>query len=202
MRADDELLAAYCDGITELSLDERKRVERLLDDPAMRAEEAATRSVLGAVRALPSRGSEPDWTAMERAIRDEVGPVVPRQWWRMLSWRWLVPITGLATAATVLVLATSDTTQRQPATANVVNAGVAAVREPDVVMMLDGESIVLTSDEDVKFELESDALGPDDIHTEDAIDGDLLTGDLAWIDQLDDESVQVADAWLDERKKS
>src|SRR5688572_9157503 len=104
MRRDDELLAAYVDGVTELTTEERRHVEELLArDPALRTAESDTKAVLDQLRALPPEGVEPDWTALERAIRDEVGPTVPRSWWRP-AWRWLVPATALALAAAVFAL--------------------------------------------------------------------------------------------------
>jgi anti-sigma factor RsiW len=96
MRGDDELLTAFVDGVGELDRDERRRVERLLaDHDELRGEAEATRTVLDQLRSLPAEGNEPDWTALERAIREQVGPNVPRPWWR--SWRWLTPIGALAT---------------------------------------------------------------------------------------------------------
>ena len=47
MRSADELLAAYVDGVTELTTEERRRVEELLaQDPALRTDEAKTREVI------------------------------------------------------------------------------------------------------------------------------------------------------------
>src|SRR5437667_9325055 len=91
----DHLLAAYVDGVAELTPDERKAVEaRLASDPIARVEQAATRELLGSLRDLAPHGNEPDWSAMERAIGDAVGPSVPRPWWRSRALRWLVPVFG------------------------------------------------------------------------------------------------------------
>jgi anti-sigma factor RsiW len=102
---DDDLLAAYLDGVGELTPDERHRVEqRLADDPAMRAEADATGSLLERIRALPSYedGSEPEWTGLERQIRLAVGPDVPLPWWRRM--RWLAPVSAIATTAAIALL--------------------------------------------------------------------------------------------------
>src|SRR4051812_39433380 len=88
---EDELLTAYVDGVAELSPDERHRIEaHLAEQPRARADQAAVRALLDQLRALPHEGSEPDWVAMERSIRQAVGDAVPRPWWR--NWRWLAPL--------------------------------------------------------------------------------------------------------------
>src|SRR5438105_3355749 len=100
---DAELLSAYVDAVSELSLEERRRIEaRLTSDPGGRAEEAAVRSLLDQLRALPPEGTEPDWAAMARSIHLAVGRDVPRRWWR--RWKWLAPTTTLATAMLVLLI--------------------------------------------------------------------------------------------------
>src|SRR5262245_37246174 len=101
MRREDESLTAYVDGVAELDVAERQRVDdRLRDDAELRAEAEATRGMLDQLRALPHEGVEPDWNKLEIAIRDAVGPDVPRRWWR--NWRlWsrVAPITALAATA-------------------------------------------------------------------------------------------------------
>jgi anti-sigma factor RsiW len=206
---DDELLAAYCDGVTELSSDERKRIEGLLaHSDAARADEAATRSLVGALRDLPAEGNEPDWTAMERAIRSQVPDDVPRQWWRPV-WRWLVPVTALATMATIALLVFGRGDEREePVRAPIAMATDAGIALPEpapieasqsVAVRLDGEDIVLDplagADEDV-FEVDELLLGEGDAGVE-----GLLSNDLAWVDELDDDDAAFAEKWLDERKK-
>ena len=70
-----ELVTAYADGISELSSEDRARVERLLaDDGATRAEVAAALDLIGRLRELapdPAAG-EPDWQGLERSISDAV----------------------------------------------------------------------------------------------------------------------------------
>lgn len=202
---DEELLAAYCDGVTELSLDERKRVEALLAArPGLRTDEAATRELISTMRELPAEGTEPDWTAMERAIRAEVGPDVPRQWWRPM-WRWLVPLTAVATMATIALLAfDGDRDDEREPIAAVIDAGVpmpvpAPVIEPadSVAIRLDGEAFVLEAADDDVLEVDEMLLGTGSA----GFEGLLSSGDLAWIDELDDEDAAFADKWLDERKK-
>jgi anti-sigma factor RsiW len=210
-RSDDELLAAYCDGIAELTADERKRVEALLAaDATFRADETATRALLGTLRELPSEGSEPDWTAMERSIKAQVPAHVARQWWRPV-WRWLVPLTAVATMAMIALLAFDrggggDRDDREPTVrdpvALAVDAGVATpvpapVSEERVAIHLDGEIIVLEASDDELLEVDDMLLGEADA----GVEGLLSSDDLAWIDDLDEDDAAFAEKWLDERKK-
>jgi anti-sigma factor RsiW len=203
-RDPNELLSAYVDGVGELTTDERKIVEaRLADDPAWRDEADATRSLLGQLRELPDEGAEPDWSAMERAIRDEVGPVVPRPWWR--GWRWLVPIGALAMAGAVLLLvlrAPEKSTDVGVTTPVLRDAGVplAAPEHPGsgaepttVPLWLDGAA--------VEVDLQAADLLDDEEPTDQAELGLLPTDDLAWVDDLGDDDMAAAEAWL-ARKKS
>lgn len=206
-RTDDELLAAYCDGVTELTVEERKRVEALLAaSDIARADEAATREVLGALRELPAEGTEPDWIAMERAIKAQVPAEVPGQWWRPV-WRWLVPVTAIATMATIAVLAFGgdrdehrDEAPVQPI-ATIVDAGVTPEPMPapseHVAVHLDGEDILLEAGDDELLEVDEMLLGEGD----DRLPGLFSTDDLAWVDTLDEDDVAFAEKWLDERKK-
>ena len=211
-RDTDTLLAAYVDGVGELTADERRRVEARLahdEDGVLRAEAEATRGVLDQLRELPATGAEPDWAAMERAIRDEVGPAVPRPWWR--GWRWLVPIGALAMAGAVLALVlhhpAPPPTHREPIAVRPLDAGTAPVVAPapapgdeaSLPLWLDGDAVEvgLAADE---------LLGPDDPlpglrSGDDAAVGLLPAGDLAWVDELGDDEVAAAEAWL-ARKKS
>lgn len=203
-RDDRELLAAYCDGVTELSIDERKRVEALLAaDDHLRADEATTRETIRTLRELPALGTEPDWSAMERAIRAQVPDEVPRQWWRPV-WRWLVPVTALATMATIAVLAFGDERDTRSEAAPIavtVDAGVPIpepVAEPaeHVAIHLDGEDVLLDEELDDLLEVDEMLLGEADA----GVQG-LLSYDLAWVDELDDDAAAFAEKWLDERKK-
>src|SRR6478735_2549542 len=60
------------------------------------------RALVAKLRELPPEGTEPDWQALEAAIRAEVGNESPRPWWR--NWRWIVPVWALATTAAVALL--------------------------------------------------------------------------------------------------
>src|SRR5215467_11575933 len=103
MRREDELLTAYVDGVAELDGAERERVEdQLRDDAELRGDAEATRGMLDQLRALPHEGVEPDWNKLESAIRDAVGPTVPRPWWR--NWRWLAPIGAFAATAAIAIV--------------------------------------------------------------------------------------------------
>lgn len=191
----DDLLAAYVDGVTELSPDERRRVEARLDDPGTRTEEQATRTLLGQLRELPPTGSDPDWSALERSIHDAVGPDVPRSWWR--GWRWAIPAVALAaTAAICFVLL------QRPGSHDAVVVIPPAPAVPDierapatdsVALWLDGRQVDVPSDAD---ELLDDPL----LELEDPafVDGLLAPSDLAWaIDELDDEALDRAEKLLE-----
>jgi anti-sigma factor RsiW len=181
---DDELLSAYADGVAELAPDERKQVESLLAaDPARRGELESARSLLRDLRALPHDGVEPDWQAMERAIRAAVPAKAPRRWWR-----WAVPAMAFAAvAALVLVLLprTDDVSIVSPYEVVKTDAGVRV--EPKVeqhtFVYLGDEAIDLGA---VDAKQVVDALGDDEDDPSDVADGDLLAvPDLHWVDKLD-----------------
>ncbi len=205
-RDPNELLAAYVDGVGELTTEERKTVEaRLADDPAWRDEAAATRSLLGQLRELRDEGAEPDWSAMERAIRTEVGTDVPRSWWR--GWRWLVPIGALAMAGAMLLIVLRAPAQKPrddvgARTPDRRDAGV-PLAPPDragvddepatVPLWLDGA--------EVEVDLQAAELLDDEgLHEDDAQLGLLPTEDLAWVDELGDDDIAAAEAWLARKK--
>ena len=210
-RQTDELLAAYLDGVSELTPDERRRVEaRLAEDPALREDADATRTLLGQLRELPPEGNEPDWRAMEQAIRAEVGESAPRRSWFSRRLAWLAPAAALALAAAVLVLVLRAPEPTVPAPL-VPDAGVARSAQPEhaaedsgtVALWLDGAPLeVDVSDLDLVAE---DALGTDevtDVGDDDEVTADLMTpGDLAWVDELGEDDLGAAEAWL-ARKKS
>ena len=204
MRHDNDLLSAYVDGVSELTTEERRRVEELLaQDPTLRTEEAATRALLDKLRALPAEGSEPDFAALERAIRAEVGAGVARPWWRAVG-RWLVPAAALALATAGLALwlqHRAPTTE--PIAARPVDAGVAVAPAVDetatISLWLDGDALEIASDETAV----DDLLDDDDaeLGAEDGLTPGLLPVDnLAWIDELDGEDVDVAEAFLGRKK--
>ncbi len=211
MRRDtDQLITAYVDGVAELTPDERKRVEeRIARDPDARGEAEQVRALLDRLRELPHEGTEPDWAAMERSIGNAVGREVPRPWWR--DWRWIVPLTTLATATTILLVTWSH---RVPEVATLPPLPVAPrhVEEPapstDVVpLWLDGAEVDVdeTSNDTVgAIESIEGELGiPSDTAPEgSADDASLLpTTDLAWVDGLDDAALDRAEQWLSHRKK-
>ena len=207
-RDTDELLAAFVDGVGELTTDERRRVEaRLAEADGFRAEAAATRELIGTLRDLPTEGGEPDWAAMERAIRTEVGPSVPRPWWR--GWRWLVPVGALALSAAVLmlVLRTPEPAQLAPVALQLPDRGDAGMADSMVQTVPDEvETVPLWLDgEEIDVELQAaDLLGADDLGLgstdDDSAVGLLPAGDLAWVDDLGDDDIAAAEAWLAKRK--
>jgi hypothetical protein len=212
---DAELLAAYVDGVSELSPEERRRVEaRLAGDPQARADEAQVHALLGRLRALPPEGDEPDWAAMQRSIHAAVGDEVPRSWWR--AWRWLVPLTGFATAAAVLIfLGSRPASIREPEPAQPSAAvGTRPATPPDgadrgdradhagdamaiVPLWLDGAEV------DVDLSAAEILRGPDAGEYDpsrpgaDDDDGALLPSSaLSWVDHLDEDALSRAERWL------
>ena len=207
------LLTAYIDGVTELSPDERKRIEaRLAEDPQPRADEAAVRALLGRLRALPPEGNEPDWSAMERSIRAAVGSEVPRPWWR--AWRWLVPLTSCATAAAVMLLLWSRPAAiREPVRAAMPAAPAVPRPTPPPIERVDDAAAIVPlwldgAEVDVDLTAaeilrgpeigEYDPSQPDPEAT--ATDEDraalLPVGSLGWVDRLDDAAIDRAERWL------
>ncbi len=202
MRRDDELLAAYVDGVSELTADERRHVEELLArEPALRTDEAQTRTLIDQLRSLPPEGTEPDWAAMERAIAGEVGDQVPRPWWRP-SWRWLVPAAALALAAAVFALwIHAPAPATTPVVATPSDASAAPIAPPadelaTMPLWLDGEEVEIDLAADELLEVDRALLGEDDGLTP----GLLPVDNLAWIDELDVDDIEVAEAWLGRKK--
>ena len=204
MRRDDDLLSAYVDGVSELTVEERRRVEELLaQDPALRSDETATRSLLDQLRSLPAEGTEPDFVAMERAIRTEVGTTMPRPWWQA-AWRWLVPAAAVVLAAAAVALWLGGRAPVvEPLATGAAEAGVAVAPAADeratLALWLDGDAIEIASDESAVDDMlvDEDA----DLGAEDGLTPGLLPVDnLAWIDELDVEDVEVAEAFLGRKK--
>jgi hypothetical protein len=217
----DELLTAYVDGITEIGLEDRHRIEaRLARDPAAREEAAAVRGLLAKLRtaasasagpgepagsAEPAEPAEPDWAAMERSIRLAVGTEMPRPWWR--RWRWLAPAATFATAATAMALMwtgpgpVAGPAPQVRATAERVVRELPA-RDDVVPLWLDGDEI----DVDLSAsELLGEAGFADDAPPSDAgavaDEVQLLpSADLAWVDHLDDAALARAERWLAGKK--
>ena len=212
-RQEIELLAAYVDGVTELSHDERKRVEgRIAGDAGARTDEAQVRELLGRLRDLPPEGNEPDWSAMERSIRAAVGSEVPRPWWR--AWRWLVPLTSCATAAAVMLLLWSRPAAiREPVRAAMPAAPAVPRPTPPPIERVDDAAAIVPlwldgAEVDVDLSAaeilrgpeigEYDPLQPDPEAT--VTDEDraalLPVGSLGWVDRLDDAAIDRAERWL------
>jgi len=188
-----ELLAAYVDGVTELTADERRRVEaHLAAVPAARDDETATRALLGQLRELGPAGNDPDWNALERSIGDAVGSTVPRSWWR--GWRWVVPgVVFAATTAIIVLVMQRPVPELAPPIAipDVVVPGAPASIDERVALYIDGA--------DIEVELAADELIDDPfegLYDPDLVEGFLTPSDLAWVDDLDDESLTRAEGWL------
>lgn len=223
---DRALLGAYVDGVAELTQDERRAAESLVaSDPAARTEADAMRGLIDQLRALPPDGDEPDWSKMERAIRQAVADEPIRPWWR--RWRWWAPTLTCATAAVVLVAvwpAITTTATPPPSSAayeprldrapRAPSEGDAAAAEAIVPLWLDGSEIevdvaaaggelggLLGDPDDDLDVVASEPQGSD-------VPGDLPDGagrddagllpasDLAWVDRLDDDALARAESWL------
>lgn len=205
MKRDDlDLLAAYVDGIAELSPDERHGVERALGDDEARVEEGEVRGLIERLRALPSEGAEPDWGAMERSIRDAVGAELPRPWWR--RWSAILPATTFVTALAVLVLVmwgrgpqVLEAPLAVPPAHDVAPTREVAHEDPRaevVTLWLDGAEVEVDTASVAAHDLLAEAPSADDDD-----DDSLLPSDLGWVDHLDDAALDRAERWLDTRKK-
>jgi anti-sigma factor RsiW len=203
---DEELLTAYLDGVGELTPDERKRVElRLERDPAFKREADELRAVLDQARSSASvqPAAEPDWSALERQIRESVGPAVPMPWWRRM--RWLAPISTLATTAAIALLwlhhAPTDHATLAPRDAGnvaIVAPPAAPVAAPEVAkpttIYIDGQIIDVSN-------VDPEALVNDGASDDTASSSGLLpASDYGWIDQLDDKAMERAERWLARKK--
>lgn len=212
---DDELTAAYLDGVAELTPDERKRVELRLADPAARAEADAMRGVIEDVRAMSQTArtgsSDPDWQKLEQSIRSAVGPTVPVPWWRKA--RWLAPISALATTAAIALVWLHHVPQAEPAGAfAVVMPHPIEIREPaappipvrpapaaSTTMYIDGVVIDI-GDVDPETLFDAGTPGANDVTADEADTGLLPAQDLGWIDELDEQAMQRAEHWLAHKK--
>jgi hypothetical protein len=164
--------------------------------------DAGTREMIDRLRSLPPEGTEPDWRAMERAIREEVGDVVPRPWWQP-AWRWLVPAAMLTLAAAVFALWIRDPAPADRAqvvavpvdaeTPVVVPDEIAATTMP---LWLDGQEVEIDLAAEQLLDVDPALIGEDDSLSP----GLLPVDNLAWIDELDVEDVDVADDWLGRKK--
>jgi anti-sigma factor RsiW len=214
---DRALLGAYVDGVAELTPDERRAAEAwLVSDPAARAEADALRGLVDQLRALPPAGDEPDWSAMERAIRHAVDGVPARPWWR--RGRWWMPALTCATAAAVLVAAWPSVApapehappqdgaarapdERDPDAAGAIVPLWLAGGEVEVDVDLAAASDIggMFGDLDVGLEPAAED-NNDEVAPPTAEPGLLPAGDLAWVDRLDDAALERAEHWLAGRK--
>ena len=221
MRPEDDddalLLAAYVDGVGELTSSERRRIEDLRgSSDEIRTDEAATRALIGRLRELPAVGGEPDWSALERESHAAVGPEVPRAWWR-IGWRWLAPAAAAATLGVAMVAILlwlrppgpvesarppSITMPRAPAVPQIADAD--ADRDHGQGHDAKAERIALWLDE---HEVEVDPSvadvlgGVEDSEVDDeSVEGLLPPEDLAWVDSLDGSALDRAEHWF-ERKQ-
>jgi hypothetical protein len=169
--------------------------------------DAEDRALIAKLEKLPPEGSEPDWQALEAAIRAEVGDEAPRPWWR--NWRWIVPVWALATTAVIaFVILRSDKPildgahERTATVPTRLDAGVVAPAAPArEVMWLDGEAVEIGDvDGSALDEIDGQAraaLAPEG----DVTGGILPVADYGWIDALDDDALVAAEDWLN-RKRS
>jgi hypothetical protein len=190
MKADEELLSAYLDGVAELTPEERQRVEAKLPE----LDVDATRAMIDQLRALPPEGSEPDWRAMEKRIASAVDAIRP-PWWRRL----LLPAGVLAVAAAALALylhREPAAVEAPPVAVAVPDAAVPAPPAEPTEIWINGHLLDIG---DVDPEAFDDL---DEPPTDIADEGSVLpASNLGWVDQLDDHAIERAEQWL-ERKKS
>jgi len=191
---DAELLAAYVDGVAELSPEERHRIEaRLARDPGARAEAAAVRGLLDQLRSLPPEGNEPDWAAMASALRDAAAAGSPRPWWR--RWQWLVPTSTFATAALVLI-ATWSRPEAVTAPRPSVDRGHDPRPSDDVMTLwLGGTEVEVSASGALGVLGEVEPASPEADAEPDEV-ALLPSTDLAWVDTLDDAALDRAERWL------
>lgn len=198
-RGDVELLSAYVDGVSELSLDERKRVDDLVArDPAVRAMESDTRALLGELRDLPPPGNEPDWSALERGIGEAVATLPPRTWWQRWRWRVVVPGVALAMTAAILALVLRPDAPVQEDVAPVVEHAAPVEVEADELaastpLWLDGTDLEVALEAAELFDLEWD-LDPEVLPATAEL---LPPTDLEWVDELDPDALERAEQFLD-----
>ena len=155
--------------------------------------DAEDEALIARVRALPPEGTEPDWAQMARSISAAVGPGVPRPWWQ----RWLVPAAALATTAAVVVLwlrhpdRIATTTSYPDAAVPTAESHAPSRAAP---LWLDGHLVEMN-------ELAPEAVDEFIDDGDDPVSDDLApVSDLHWIDHLDDQALQRAEAWLDHEK--
>ncbi len=199
----ETLLTAYVDGVGELEVEERRRVERFLAEPAMRAEHAATRDLLDQLRALPDETPSVDWAAMERAIHAEVGDEVPRRSW-LFRWRFALPAFALAGAAAILflVVRSQDGGDVSPITFvpnPVPDSKLPMFEQLDdrVTVYVDGTDLEIADTNELDDELAELELADHDVPAVDEASlGFLEPTDLAWIDDLDDDDLTRAEKAL------
>ncbi len=202
-RPTGEMLAAYVDGVGEMAVEERRRVERYLaSDSSARAEQVATREILDQLRELDDEPAAQDWSAMEAAIHAEVGDEVPRRSW-LYRWRFALPAFAVAAAVIAILVVRSRTSDDEtmpiafvPRTE--VQQPVFAEVDQRVTVYLDGTDLEIALDtaeaaddelDDLMFARVSDL--------DDEALGFLETTDLGWIDELDDDALARAERLLD-----
>lgn len=201
-RNDDELLAAYADGVAELSPEERRRVEALLDSSeTMRDELASTRETIDQLRALPPVGEEPDWKALERSIRSAVAdePIKVR-FWRTWQFRWLVPVFGMAVAAAAILIVMKTGSPDEPIAVAPPPAPIVKHVEPPAPAPapVAADKVIIGGEAFDVGDLDLKALDdPEEAH--DVVDGALLAEpDLHWMDHLDDKNLDRIEKVLQE----
>jgi anti-sigma factor RsiW len=206
---DEELLTAYLDGVAELTPDERRRVEqRLANDPALQREADELRSLIQRTRASAMPTVEPDWSALERQVREAVGPTVPLPFWRRL--RWLAPVGTLVTTAAIALIWLHHTPTDRAAIVH--DAGTLALVAPAApaapapavepaaapAVYIDGQVIDISNVDPEALMDDMDG-SPDDTAAAEPDSALLPAADYNWIDQLDDQAMERAERWL-ERK--
>jgi hypothetical protein len=169
------------------------------DEPEL---DAKDRELIRKLRELPHEGNEPDWAALERSIRDAVGPDAPKPWWR--RWRWMVPVGALAATAAgaLLWLRHPEPEVTPPPPAPHEQPAQSPPSDEATAVWLGGRVLDLGDVDPAQLdELDRDArdaLGSDQADA--GATGLLPANDLGWIDTLDDTALERAETWLAGKK--
>jgi hypothetical protein len=198
----EELLAIWAHRPEDLSADERREVEALLArDPDARRDADATRALLQRVADLPAEGTEPAWDDLAAGIRAacaglEVPAPSPSRWARWRTWMIAGAGTALVASGAAIALWAGGGSALSPAVDR--PARMAIRMTPDAPITAEVPAIESLATDDVAAlidAVEDNPVVADAPSISD--DDDELPADLAWIDTLDESSVDELVRWLD-----
>jgi hypothetical protein len=201
----DELITAWAHRPESLTAEERSEVEALLaSDPQRRAAIEDDRALLARIADLPADGIEPVWDDLAASIRAACPtprPAPPGLWSRWRAWIAAGAGGGLIAAAAATALWAGAGETLAPAIDHVARhradtSSSVAVAVP-ALDALDDSSVAAMLDvveEDPAIAVEGSDDGGDEADDPAAIPS---ADDLAWIDSLDESSVDTLVTWLD-----